>query len=169
MSTTTVPRSLDLSRDDLPGLAVAVLLCEAVGASPAFVTRTGLSTWYVALNRPAFTPPNWVFGPVWTFLFFLLGVAVYLVWRDGRGTRAGRIALGAFVGQFALNVAWTLAFFGQQSIGGGLVVIAALWLAIAATVVAFARVHRGAALLLVPYLLWVSFAGVLNAAIWTLN
>lgn len=113
-------------------------------------------------------PAGLVFGPVWTVLFALLGVAAYPVWRDGAGgTRA--VALGAFAGQFALNVAWTFAFFGARSPGLGLAVMAPLWVAIVATVAAFDRVRRAAALLLVPYLAWVSFVALLNLQLWRLN
>jgi len=103
---------MDLTRDDLSGLALAVVICNAVGAAPALVTATGSGSWYDSLVRPAIAPPNWVFGPVWTALFTLLGVAVYLVLRDGTG-RQRRVAFGLFVAQYALNVAWTLVFFGD--------------------------------------------------------
>ncbi|SEW17915.1 TspO/MBR family protein [Halobacterium jilantaiense] len=159
---------MDLSRDDLPGLALAVLVCEAVGASPALVTATGSGTWYDSLAQPAFAPPNWVFGPVWTALFAALGVAAYLVLRDGEG-RQRTVAFGLFVAQYVLNVAWTLVFFGDQNITGGLAVITGLWLLIVATLAAFVRVRRAAGYLLVPYLAWVSFAAVLNYGFWTLN
>ncbi|MFB6106465.1 MAG: TspO/MBR family protein [Halobacteriaceae archaeon] len=166
MPARTRPRSL--GRADLPGLVVSVLACELVGSAPAVVTATGSGSWYATLTRPALAPPNWVFGPVWTTLFVLLGVAAYLVIRDGRG-RTRRVALALFVGQYVLNVAWTLTFFGSESVAGGLAVILALLVGIVATMVAFARVRRAAALLLVPYLLWVGFATYLNYAFWTLN
>jgi tryptophan-rich sensory protein len=159
---------MDLVRDDLAGVALAVVACNAVGAAPALVTATGSGTWYDTLARPAFAPPNWVFGPVWTALFALLGVAAYLVLRDGDG-RQRAVALGLFVAQYALNVAWTLVFFGDRDIAGGLAVIAALWVLIAATLAAFYRVRRAAGYLLVPYLAWVSFAAALNYAFWALN
>jgi tryptophan-rich sensory protein len=145
-----------------------VLICEVVGAAPALVTATGTGSWYATLARPALAPPNWVFGPVWTTLFVLLGVAAYLIIRDGTG-RQRRVAFGLFVGQYVLNVAWTLVFFGDQSIAGGLAVIAALWVGIVATIATFERVSRAAAALLVPYLLWVSFAAYLNWQFYVLN
>jgi len=134
---------MDLSRDDLPGLVVAIVICEVVGAAPALVTATGSGTWYDTLLRPALAPPNWVFGPVWTTLFALLGVAVYLVLRDASG-RQRAVAFGLFVAQYVLNVSWTLVFFGGQDIGGGLAVIAALWALIVATLAAFWRVRPAA-------------------------
>lgn len=163
----TVPGRL-LRRDDLPGLLVAIAACEIVGSAPAVVTVGALDPWYTGLVRPAFTPPGWVFGPVWTVLFALMGTAVYVAYRDGRGPPR-RNALLLFGGQFALNVAWTLVFFGMRSPTGGLLVIVALWVAIVATTVAFARVRSEAAWLLVPYLVWVSFAAALNAGIVWLN
>lgn len=159
---------LDLSRDDLSGLIAAVVLCEVVGAAPAFVTSQELSTWYAGLARPALAPPNWVFGPVWTVLFALLGVAAYVVYRDATGPDR-RSALGAFVAQYAFNVSWTLVFFGQHDIQGGLVVIGVLWVLIAYTAYAFYRIRPAAGYLLLPYLLWVSFATYLNYQFWVLN
>jgi len=159
---------MDLTRDDLPGVALAVVICNAVGAAPALVTATGAGTWYESLVQPALAPPNWVFGPVWTLLFTLLGVAAYLVLRDGTG-RQRAVAFGLFLAQYVLNVSWTLVFFGGENIAGGLAVIAALLALIAATLAAFSRVRRAAGYLLVPYLAWVSFAAYLNYAFWTLN
>ena len=151
-------------------LLLAVLVVEVVGASGAVFTAQGLAAWYGTLERPALAPPNWVFGPVWTTLFALMGVAVWLVWRRiETAPRRARLALAAFAGQFALNLAWSAAFFGAQAIGLGLIVIALLWLAIGVTIAAFDRVDRRAAVLLVPYLLWVSFALYLNYEFWVLN
>jgi len=152
-------------------LVAAIIVCEVVGASGSVFTTMGLESWYPSLVRPAIAPPNWVFAPVWTTLFALLGVAAWLVWRRATvvGPEATRLAVGTFVVQFALNVAWSAVFFGGQSLAGGLLVIALLWLAIAATVAAFYGVDRRAAALLVPYLAWVTFAGYLNYAFWALN
>ena len=152
-------------------LAFAVLVCEAVGISGSVFTALGLGSWYGSLARPALAPPNWVFGPVWTTLFALLGLAAWLVWRrlDRLDAPAARLAMATFVAQFVLNLAWSAVFFGARSLAGGLLVIVALWLAILATVVAFGRVDRRAGALLLPYLAWVSFAGYLNYAFWALN
>ena len=154
-------------------LALAVLAVEVVGASGAIFTAQGLATWYGTLEQPALAPPNWVFAPVWTTLFALLGVAVWLVWREVDAAaptgRRARLALGIFVGHFAVNLAWSLAFFGLQSTDLGLAVIALLWALIVLTIWAFDRVDRRAAVLLVPYLLWVSFAAYLNYQFWVLN
>lgn len=151
---------------DYVGLAASIILCQLAGIIPALATTGAVSGWYRTIEQPSFTPPNWVFGPVWTLLFLLMGVALFLVWRREPGNR---LALGAFAVQLVLNMAWTLVFFGQQSPAGGLVVIAALWVAIVATITLFDRVDRRAAVLLVPYLAWVSFAAILNFSIWRLN
>ncbi|MFB6130828.1 MAG: TspO/MBR family protein [Salinigranum sp.] len=149
-------------------LALSIAFCELAGIVPGVLTAEDVATWYQTLDQPSFTPPDWVFGPVWTLLFGLMGISLYLVRRDGRGSDR-RSALGAFTVQLGLNVAWTLIFFGRHAIFGGLLVIAGLWVAIVTTILAFARVNRRAALLLVPYLLWVSFASALNFEIWRLN
>jgi benzodiazapine receptor len=161
----------DLPRDQpVLTLVLAVLTVEIVGASGAVFSAQGLSGWYETLQRPMLAPPNWVFAPVWTALFALIGAAAWLVWR--RATElpgAVRLATAAFVAQFAFNLAWSAAFFGMRDIDLGLTVIAFLWLLIVATIWTFDRVDRRAAALLVPYLLWVSFAAYLNYGFWRLN
>ncbi|WP_251330437.1 TspO/MBR family protein [Haloplanus pelagicus] len=161
--------------DDHPlgALVLAVLVVELAGASGAVFTLRGLSAWYGTLARPAFAPPNWVFGPVWTALFALMGVAVWLVWcrvDDPPPTgRRARIAIAVFAVHFVCNVGWSAAFFGLQSVTLGLAVIALLWASIVVTIGTFDRVDRRAALLLLPYLAWVSFAAYLNYRFWALN
>ncbi len=154
----------------LLALVLSILLVELVGASGAVFTAQGLGTWYDSLVRPAVAPPSWVFGPVWTTLFALMGTGLWLVWRratDAPG--AVRLAVVVFAVHFVFNLGWSAAFFGLQAVGLGLAVIAALWVLIVATMWAFARVDRRAALLLGPYLLWVSFAAYLNYRFWVLN
>jgi benzodiazapine receptor len=158
------------------GVASVIRLIVACGVSLAAgaigslaVVDPGFNSWYTALQKPGFMPPSWVFGPVWTVLYLLMGVAAFLVWQRGLGTRLVRTALLWFLVQLALNAAWTPVFFGLHRIGLALVVIALLWAAILVTMYYFFRVTRPAGMLLVPYLLWVSFAAVLNAAIWHLN
>lgn len=156
-----------------PGTALllAVVGCVLVGASGSVFTASGLGTWYAGLEKPALAPPDWVFGPVWTVLFALMGVAAWLVWRQAATGEpaAARLALGVFAAHFAVNVAWSAAFFGARSVRAGLVVVALLWVAVVATIATFARVDRRAALLLVPYFAWVTFAAYLNYAFWSLN
>lgn len=151
-------------------LLVAVLGVELVGASGSIFTVQGLDEWYGTLQRPALAPPNWVFGPVWTVLFALIGIAVWLVWRRAEtNPRDVRVAAIVFVVHFVFNLAWSAVFFSLREIGSALIVIAGLWVLIVATMWAFDRVDRRAAGLLVPYLLWVSFATYLNYRFWMLN
>lgn len=148
--------------------ACVVSLSAGVVGLPA-AGGGGSQSWYAALEKPAFTPPSWVFGPVWTTLYILMGVAAFLVWRRGLGVRAVRVALGWFAGQLVLNALWSPVFFGWHRIGSALAVIVLLWAAIVVTLYHFSRVSKTAGLLLGPYLLWVSFATMLNASIWWLN
>lgn len=157
-----------LNRRDLLTAGGFVLLVNVVGASGTLLGGPG-SAWFEGLTKPWFYPPGWAFGVAWTALFSLLGVALWLVWRRGTDSREVRVALGAFAGQMVLNLAWTPAFFSLQQPLVALGIILALWLAILGTMAAFRRVSRRAALLLVPYLLWVSFAAVLNFELWRLN
>jgi benzodiazapine receptor len=165
----SVFRELAVERP-LLALVVAVVAVEVVGASGAVFTAQGLGAWYDSLQQPALAPLNWVFGPVWTALFALIGAALWLVWRQADSApRDVRLAVGVFVVHFAFNLGWSAVFFGMREIGLGLAVIVALWALIVAMMWAFARVDRRAALLLVPYLAWVSFATYLNYEFWTLN
>jgi len=156
-------------RRPVGSLVAAVLACELAGASGGLLAADGVTAWYPTLSKPPFTPPGWVFAPVWTTLFALLGIAAWLVWRAGLDRRPARVALAVFLAQYVVQVAWSGVFFGLRWPGGGLAVIAALWVGVVATVATFARVDRRAALLLVPYLAWVSFAAFLNYELWRLN
>ena len=156
----TVGQSSTVPRDDAVVALGMVVGTNVLGALPALLFASDTS-W---IDPPWFYPPEILFPVVWTLLFTLMGLALFLVWRKRPG-RDVRIALGAFAGQFVLNLAWTPAFFGLQRPDLGLVVIVPLWLAICVTIAAFARVDRRAAVLLVPYLAWVSFAVLLNYAI----
>ena len=147
----------------------AILVCEAVGLLAGWATQTSVTTWYPTLIKPGFTPPNWVFAPVWTLLYALMGLAAFLVWRCGPRQVRVRNALIAFGLQLVLNAGWSFAFFGARSPALGLVVILFLWGALAWTVDRFARIRSVAGWLLVPYLAWVTYALALNVAIWVLN
>jgi len=148
---------------------VGVLVCEGVGLLAAWITQTSVTTWYPALTKPGFTPPNWLFGPVWTVLYAMMGVAAALVWQRRTEDTLSQSALVLFVVQLLLNGGWSFAFFGARSPGLGLIVIVALWGALAWTTERFFRVRAAAGWLLVPYLLWVTYAGALNLSIWLLN
>lgn len=153
---------------DTIGFIGFLALCLVVSAIGGAVTATSVGNWYRTLAKPPFNPPDWVFAPVWTVLFFMMAVAGWRVWRrDGR--RWTRLPLALYALQLALNLVWSIAFFGMRSIGGALVDIVALLLAILATTAVFWRRDRVAGMLFIPYATWVAFAAVLNAAIWRLN
>jgi benzodiazapine receptor len=157
-----------MPRKDLIGLVVAVLGTETIGALSGLAAGGDFVSFYDALHKPPATPPPAVFGPAWTILYLLMGIAVWLLWREGL-TRLTALALGLFAAQLVLNFAWSLIFFGQHRIGAALIEIAVLWFVILATIIAFWRVRPAAGALLLPYLGWVSFASYLNAGIWRLN
>ena len=143
-----------------------VVACLAVGGVSGWFTAAGVGEWYDGLVKPSFQPPKWLFGPVWTVLYILMAVAAWLIWKQ---IGFWNTAMGLFGLQLALNFAWSFLFFSAQRMGFALVDIVALWLALVATVVTFAPVDPRAAWLLAPYIAWVSFATLLNTAIWRLN
>ena len=144
--------------------------CYGVSAISGLITVENVKTWYPMLNKPDWTPPSAVFGPVWGVLYGMMAVAAWLVWREkDKDETAVRNALRLFWLQLVLNFAWSGLFFGMQRIDWALWDISALWLAIIATMVAFWRVKPLAGMLMIPYLLWVSFATALNFSIWKLN
>lgn len=145
-----------------------ILVCQLAGASGALLTEAGGGSWYQTLNKPVFTPPSWVFAPAWITLYTLMGIAAYLVWRR-RDVPGARFALGLFAAQLALNAAWTPVFFGAHQIAAGLLLIVTLWVVLAWTVRRFFPLSTVAGWLLVPYILWVTYAAALNGAIWVLN
>jgi tryptophan-rich sensory protein len=148
---------------------VGLLFWVALSFAAAGVgSRFPPGDWYAHLAKPAFNPPAWVFAPVWTLLYLVMGLAAWLVWRE-RGVARAAPALALFLVQLALNAAWSWLFFGLHHIGWALLDLAALWLAIGVTLLAFWAHRPLAGLLMVPYLLWVSFAALLNFQLWRLN
>ena len=154
---------------DILRLVVSIVISQLAGGLGAIFTTPAIPTWYASLNKPAFNPPNTVFFPVWTTLYTLMGIAAFLVWRKGLHERRVRVALVIFVIQLVLNLAWTIIFFGLYSLFGAVVAIVFLWIAIVINIVAFWRISKAAGALLIPYILWVSFAGLLNVSVWMLN
>jgi tryptophan-rich sensory protein len=148
---------------------LGVVVCELAGVIGSVFTFPSIGTWYASLVKPWFNPPNWLFGPVWTILYALMGIALGLVWDKGLGSKEVRTALVVFVVQLALNVLWSIVFFGAQSLFYGLLIIIVLWVAIAVTIVVFYRISKRAGLLLVPYICWVTIATTLNLYVWLLN
>ena len=166
MPTTASPRTTkDSLKPAWPGLAFWLLVCFA---APALGTAAGPGAWYAQLQKPSWNPPGWLFGPVWSVLYTLMAVAAWLVWRQG-GWGKQRRPLLIFLAQLALNALWTPLFFGLHRLGVAFAEIVLLWLAIGTTLTVFRPVSRAAAWLLAPYLAWVSFATVLNFALWRMN
>jgi tryptophan-rich sensory protein len=149
-------------------LVASVLACQLAGVLGSIFTIPAIPTWYATLSKPWFSPPNWLFGPAWILLYTLMGVSLFLAWERPKSSER-RNGLVWFFLQLALNASWSVVFFGLKNIAGALAVIILLWLLIAATIMAFRRVSRNASLLLIPYLLWVSYAAMLNYGIMTLN
>ena len=161
------------ARVAVPSPVAAALIAGAVVFAAATIgnlaTMPAIPTWYAGLVKPSFNPPNWLFGPVWGLLYAMMAVAFWRILRHAPGSPGRAAAIAVFLVQMTLNALWSVAFFTAQSPPLGFAVIALLWLAIAATIALFARLDRVAAGLLVPYLAWVSFAALLNGAIWRLN
>ena len=150
-------------------LVASILVCLLAGIIGSFFTQPAIPGWYASLNKPSFNPPNWIFGPVWTFLYITMGIAAFLIWKTGLNNPLVKIALVIFIIQLILNSVWSIAFFGFKSPFAGLIIIIFLWIAIITTMFFFYKVSKPAMFLLIPYILWVSFAAVLNYSIYTLN
>lgn len=155
--------------NDTIKLVISVAVPLAVGGLSGFATARGVSTWYPTLAKPSFNPPAWVFGPAWTLLYIMMGVAAFFVWRKGLDADGVRVALTVFAIQLVLNGLWSILFFGLHAPGLALVEIILLWAAIGTTTWLFWRVAPVAGTLMLPYWAWVSFASVLNASLWWLN
>ncbi|MCL4693327.1 MAG: tryptophan-rich sensory protein [Candidatus Hydrogenedentes bacterium] len=149
-------------------LAGFLALCYGVAALGGIATSSSVNTWYTEIEKPSWTPPGSVIGTVWSVLYSLMALAAWLVYLRG-GVRANAIPLSLWAVQLALNLAWSFLFFGLRNPGAALVELVLLWIAIAATTIAFARVRTSAMILMLPYLVWVAFAGFLNAAVWLMN
>jgi len=154
---------------DFIKLIVSIVVCFAAAIIGSLFTTPNIPTWYALLNKPPFSPPNWLFAPAWTTLYLLMAVSAYLVWMKGLGNKEVRIALGAFLVQLILNVLWSALFFGLRSPLLGAIEIVALWAAILLTIIYFFRISKTAGWLLIPYILWVTFAAILNFSVLILN
>lgn len=151
---------------------IQLILCIAfpllIGAASGFITAAGLGDWYQTINKPSFNPPSWLFGPVWTILYVLMGVSLFLILQSQDVSRR-RNAVAVFLFQLTLNFWWSIIFFSLESPGWALVEIAALWLSILIMILVFRTINHTAAYLQLPYLAWVNFAAILNGALWYLN
>jgi benzodiazapine receptor len=151
-------------------IVVALIICLMVGYSASIVTRPSVETWYSTIIKPSFNPPNWIFMPVWTLLYILMAVAAGLVWdKIKEQNQEVKVALGFFLIQLTLNAIWSYIFFGLKNPMLALIEIALLWLMIYETYLKFTKINKTAGYLLIPYMAWVAFAGILNASIWWLN
>lgn len=159
-----------MNRPSLPvKILIGIVVCLGIGFASGLSSTDAITTWYAGLNKPVFSPPNWLFGPAWTLLYTLIGIAAALIWHEGLSRKAVRTALIIFGIQLLLNAAWTPMFFGLQNPLLGLIVISILLVMIVVTILHFRRLKTLAAWLMVPYILWVSFATLLNASILYLN
>lgn len=150
-------------------LVISIAACMLAGFIGQIFTRPSITNWYALLEKPFFTPPSWLFAPVWFLLYTMMGISAFLIWRKGIENHFVREGLVIFLVQLILNTLWSFAFFGLKSPIGGLIVIVPLWTAILLTIINFFRTSMTAAWLLLPYILWVSYATVLNFAIYILN
>jgi len=150
-------------------LFISIAVPLGIGAFGSYFTIPGVNGWYQTISKPAWNPPNSIFGPVWTTLYVLMGVALYLVWKAGSNTTARSTAISFFVIQLILNSGWSIIFFRQHAVGWALAEMVLLWIFILLTIISFAKINKTAAWLLAPYIAWVSFALLLNYSIWQLN
>jgi benzodiazapine receptor len=158
-----------MSIKDLLKLIASIIICQLAGFIGSLFTTPAIPTWYATLRKPTFTPPSWVFFPVWTTLFLLMGISLFLVWQKTLKERKVKIALSLFAIQLVLNTLWSIFFFGLKSPLLAFIEIVILWFAILLTILKFFKVSKPAGILLLPYILWVSWAAVLNFFLWNLN
>lgn len=150
-------------------LVLSILICQLAGITGALFTAGSVTGWYATLIKPSFNPPDSVFAPVWTVLYFLMGISMFLIWKEGIRNKEVRNTFIIFIVQLVFNTLWTIIFFGARSITGGFVIIVILWILILICIFRFLRISKTAGMLLIPYFLWVTFAAVLNCYIMILN
>jgi translocator protein len=149
-------------------LIASLVMCQVAGIIGSLFTASSIPIWYAALNKPIFNPPNWIFAPVWIFLYILMGISFYLIWIKSDVPNFG-LLFSLFLFQLILNSFWTIIFFGLKSPLLAFIEIIILWIAILFCIILFYKVSKVSSVLLIPYILWVSFAAILNFAIWKLN
>lgn len=150
-------------------LAISIIVCLAAGFIGSIFTNRSIPIWYESLKKPSFNPPAWLFGPVWTALFILMGISLFLIWKIGLNYNGVKTALIVFGIQLILNILWSILCFGLRAPLAAFIEIIILWILILMTILIFYPISKAAALLLLPYILWVSFASVLNFSLWQLN
>lgn len=160
---------MKINLNEILKLVVSIIICQLAGFIGSIFTTPAIPGWYAALVKPSFNPPNWVFAPVWTSLYLLMGISAFLVWRKGLDNHRVNSGLRIFILQLVLNTLWSFLFFGLKSPFLGLAGILLLWVSILLTILSFFRVSKISGILLLPYILWVSFAAILNFSLWRLN
>ena len=150
-------------------LLISIVVCVAVGGISGFFTSSEITTWYAALNKPSFNPPNYLFAPVWTTLYVLMGISFWLIWKSDAQLSVKNKAMFVFAIQLILNFFWSIIFFSMHQPGYAFIEIIFLWLFILFSIITFYPISKTAAYLLIPYICWVSFASALNFSIWKLN
>ena len=158
-----------MKMNDVTKLAFSIALCLSIGFVGSVFTTPAIPTWYSSLNKPFFSPPDWIFSPVWTILFILMGISFYILWDAGFKTTQAKIARTFFMLQLGFNASWSMIFFGLKSPLFAFMEIVLLWIAIWFTIVTFRNISKTSAYPLIPYLVWVSFAAVLNFSIYVMN
>lgn len=154
---------------DVKKFIISMIIPFIAGGIGSYATYPQIITWYASLVKPSFQPPNSLFGPVWTVLYITMGLALYLIWTDKASATKKKASYSIFGIQLFLNTLWSIVFFGMNSPIGGLIVILPLWLTIIFMIKEFSKIHKGAAAMMVPYLLWVTFASFLNTMVFILN
>jgi len=158
-----------MGSSDIVKLIISILACFAAGGIGSLFTFKAIPTWYPGLKKPKYTPPNQVFGPVWTTLYILIGISIFFIWQKGLSGNNVLLAFALFWVQLVFNALWSIVFFGMKSKGGGVLIIILLWFLILATIITSFRVSIWSGVLLLPYIIWVSVATYLNVGIWWLN
>jgi translocator protein len=150
-------------------IIISILIPFIAGAIGSFFTSPAITGWYSLIEKPRINPPSWVFGPAWTIIYILMGISLYLIWSKGCKENKVKVAISIFMIQLMLNSVWSILFFGLKNPGLAFIEIFFLWISILITIIFFYKISKKAAYLLVPYILWVSFASYLNYSIWILN
>jgi translocator protein len=158
-----------MAKNNFFKLIITLVACQLAGIIGSIFTVSAIPCWYAQLLKPELNPPNWIFGPAWTILYILMGISAFLIWKKGFEKKEIKIALTVFIFQLFLNAIWSIIFFGLKNPFWAFIEIIILWLAILGTIIIFYKISKPAAILLIPYIFWVSFAAYLNYSIWQLN
>lgn len=154
---------------EIPKLVISIIIVFLAGAVGTVYTLPEITGWYANLLKPSLTPPNWAVGPIWSTLYVLIGIALFLIWREGLERKDVKVAIIIFAVQLAINVIWSLVFFGGHNLFGGLILVIMLWISILINIIVFYRISKTAGLILIPYLIWITIASYLNYGVYILN